>query len=84
MPKVKPGRYLHYKGKPYQVIDIATHSETLEPMVVYRPLHGEGKLWVRPLYLFIEPVEVEGEKIDRFEYMGEGDASEQPVATGTA
>ncbi len=81
MQKVKPGRYLHYKGKPYQVIDIAIHSETLEPMVVYRPLYGECKLWVRPLYLFIEPVEVNGEKIDRFEYMGEEGASEQLIAT---
>ncbi len=84
MQKVKPGRYLHYKGRPYQVIEIATHSETLEPMVVYRPLYGEGKLWVRPLYLFIEPVEVNGEAIDRFEYLGEEDASERPITIGSA
>jgi len=74
MPKIKPGRYVHYKGKPYQVIDMATHSETLEPMVVYRPLYGDQSLWVRPASMFNESVEVNGELIARFEYIGEEDS----------
>lgn len=45
---IKLGKYRHFKGNEYEVLDFATHSETLEPMVVYRPLYGEGKLWVRP------------------------------------
>ena len=74
MPTIKPGRYVHYKGKPYQVIDVATHSETLEPMVVYRPLYGDQSLWVRPATMFSESVEVNGELIARFEYIGEADS----------
>ena len=66
MPILKPGRYRHYKGKDYQVIDIATHSETLETLVVYRPLYGEGALWVRPLAMFSEDVQVEGQNLPRF------------------
>ena len=66
MPILKPGRYRHYKGKDYQVIDIATHSETLETLVVYRPLYGEGALWVRPLSMFSEDVQVEGQSLPRF------------------
>ena len=63
---LKPGRYRHFKGGEYQVIDIARHSETEEDMVVYRPLYGAGKLWVRPLHMFIEPVEKDGETMPRF------------------
>ncbi|VAW90280.1 hypothetical protein MNBD_GAMMA18-2332 [hydrothermal vent metagenome] len=74
MPTIKLGRYVHYKGKPYQVIDVATHSETLEPMVVYRPLYGDQSLWVRPATMFSESVEVNGELIARFEYIGEADS----------
>lgn len=66
MPLLKPGRYRHYKGKDYQVIDVATHSETLETLVVYRPLYGEGALWVRPLSMFSEDVQVEGQSLPRF------------------
>ena len=57
---LKPGKYRHYKNKLYQVIEVAIHSETMEEMVVYRPLYGEGKLWVRPLDVFLETVEVKG------------------------
>ncbi|MBM6828639.1 DUF1653 domain-containing protein [Anaerotignum lactatifermentans] len=60
------GTYLHYKGKEYRVEGVAKHSETLEEMVVYRQLYGEGGLWVRPLAMFLEEVEVQGEKIPRF------------------
>ncbi len=60
------GKYRHYKGNDYEVIGVATHSETREPMVVYRPLYGEGALWVRPLAIFIEDVTVDGKSVPRF------------------
>lgn len=58
--------YKHYKGKLYQVIDMATHSETLEEMVVYRQLYGEKSLWVRPLVMFLENININGELRPRF------------------
>lgn len=66
---IKPGKYKHYKGKEYEVIGIARHSETLEELVVYRALYGEGGMWVRPLAMFMEEVEVDGVKVPRFYYM---------------
>lgn len=63
---VEPGRYRHYKGNYYEVIGTARHSETEEPMVVYRPLYGDGGLWVRPEAMFLEEVEVEGVTMPRF------------------
>ena len=57
---IRPGRYRHFKGKEYQVLGLATHSETLEPMVVYRALYGEGGLWVRPAAMWNETVERDG------------------------
>lgn len=62
-----PGIYRHYKGMDYQVLDVARHSETEEQLVVYRALYGERGLWVRPLSMFEETVEVEGELVARFE-----------------
>jgi len=64
---VTPGVYRHYKGKLYDVIGIATHSETGERLVVYRPQYGERALWVRPLAMFTETVLVEGVGRPRFE-----------------
>jgi len=66
---LKPGKYRHYKNKLYQVIEVAIHSETMEEMVVYRPLYGEGKLWVRPLNMFLETIEIKGVTILRFEFI---------------
>ncbi|WP_026970729.1 DUF1653 domain-containing protein [Aliagarivorans marinus] len=67
-----PGRYRHYKGNEYQVIDTVIHSETEELMVLYRPLYGEGKLWVRPLTMFVEDVTLEsGERVPRFALLHE-------------
>lgn len=63
---VPTGRYRHYKGNEYEVIGIAKHSETLEPMVVYRPLYGEGGLWVRPAAMFAENVIIDGKTQPRF------------------
>jgi hypothetical protein len=63
---VGPGTYRHYKRNLYEVIGVAAHSETEEPMVVYRALYGERGLWVRPLEMFAEDVQLEGESIRRF------------------
>lgn len=69
---MKPGKYKHYKGKLYEVIGTARHSETLEELVVYKALYQkEGEnLWVRPLQMFLEEVEIEGIKKPRFEFLG--------------
>lgn len=69
--EIKPGRYRHFKGKEYEVIGVASHSETLEPMVVYRALYGEGGLWVRPAAMWSEQVDREGYSGPRFMYIGE-------------
>ena len=66
-----PGRYRHFKGNEYQVIGMARHSETEEEMVVYRPLYGEGGLWVRPAAMWAEEVERDGKRQPRFAYIGE-------------
>jgi hypothetical protein len=71
---LKPGKYRHYKGKEYEVIGVAKHSETLEDMVVYKALYESDKfdmdqLWVRPLSIFTEKISVEGKEISRFEYV---------------
>lgn len=71
METLKPGLYRHYKNKNYQVLGVATHSETLEKLVVYRALYGEKGLWVRPLKMFLEKVEVEGKMVPRFLFIGE-------------
>ena len=67
---LKVGKYRHYKGKEYEVIGIAKHSETLEELVVYQALYGERGVWVRPMKMFFEEVEVDGKKMPRFEYIG--------------
>ncbi len=64
--KVKPGIYRHYKGKTYQVIGEAIHSETLEPVIVYRALYGEYGLWVRPKAMFCEHILLDGRNVPRF------------------
>lgn len=74
MNKINKGIYEHYKGKRYEVIDVAYHSETLEAMVVYKMLYAsdfpQGTLWVRPLSMFTEHVAVNGMKTPRFRYIG--------------
>lgn len=69
--KIKLGRYRHYKGGEYQLIGIAHHSETLEDMAVYRALYGDGELWVRPLSMWCEKVDVDGISVSRFTYIGD-------------
>ena len=67
---ISPGRYRHFKGNEYEVIGIARHSEDESPMVVYRPLYGEGGLWVRPASMWNETVTREGKTFRRFEKIG--------------
>ncbi len=69
-PTLRPGRYRHFKGKDYEVLGVARHSEGLEDMVVYRPLYGESGLWVRPLSMFVEEVERDGVRLPRFRFIG--------------
>ncbi len=64
--EIKPGKYRHFKGKEYEVLGLATHSETLETMVVYRPLYGERGIWVRPASMWNEIVERDGKSFRRF------------------
>ena len=66
LPHIPVGRYRHYKGQHYEVVGLARHSETLEPMVVYRALYGEHGLWVRPAYMWSEQVVREGQSQPRF------------------
>ncbi len=65
----KPGRYRHYKGRDYIVIDVARHSETEERLVVYRTDYGDCSLWVRPLEMFMESVVIDGETRPRFAFI---------------
>ncbi len=69
--EIKLGKYRHFKGKEYEVLSIARHSETLEPMVVYRALYDEGGVWVRPAEMWNERVEKDGKSLKRFSYIGE-------------
>jgi hypothetical protein len=70
MAEIKTGHYRHFKGGEYEVLCVAKHSETLEEMVVYRALYGEGGVWVRPASMWNEKVEREGKSFPRFEYIG--------------
>ncbi|MBR7008154.1 MAG: DUF1653 domain-containing protein [Ruminococcus sp.] len=69
--EIKTGKYRHFKGNVYEVIAIAKHSETLEEMVVYRALYGQGDVWVRPAAMWNETVERDGKTFRRFEYIGQ-------------
>jgi hypothetical protein len=66
LPAIAPGRYRHYKGGEYEVVCVVRHSETLEPMVLYRPLYNDSGLWVRPFDMFVGQVEIGGVVLQRF------------------
>jgi hypothetical protein len=66
------GRYRHFKGNEYEVLDVALHSETQEPMVVYRRLSDPDQLWVRPLHMWSEHVDRDGYSGPRFAWIGHG------------
>ncbi len=68
---LKPGKYRHFKDNEYELIYVATHSETLEPMVVYRALYGQRGIWVRPASMWTEQVHRDGYSGPRFQYIGE-------------
>lgn len=72
MQEFKLGIYRHFKGNLYKALYVALDSETLEEMVVYKALYGEGKIWVRPLAMWNQTVEdKEGNKVKRFEFLSE-------------
>ena len=72
MKQLRKGFYRHYKGKMYEVLGVAHHSETLEELVVYKALYltkyGRNSLWVRPKKMFLETVSVDGKSVQRFQY----------------
>ena len=69
LPELRPGRYRHYKGGEYEVVGVVRHSETLEPLVLYRPLYNATGLWVRPYEMFCGQVEHEGRLQRRFAFI---------------
>lgn len=71
MEEIRPGRYRHFKGKEYEVLFLAKHSETLEEMVVYRQLYGEHGVWVRPASMWNETVERDGVSFSRFTFVSD-------------
>ena len=71
MPILKKGRYKHYKGQYYEVIDIVQHSEDESFLVLYRPLYGEGKLWVRPFEMFVGTVTKNDKEYQRFSFVAD-------------
>lgn len=72
LPTLPAGRWQHHKGAFYEVLGVVRHSETLDALVLYRPLEGDGTLWVRPFDMFTEQVEVQGQPVPRFKYLGAG------------
>ena len=66
---IKTGLYEHYKGNNYEVIDTVIHSESDETLVLYRPLYGERKLFVRPFDMFFETITIEGKEVERFKFI---------------
>ena len=71
MEEIKLGKYRHFKGNEYEVIALAKHSETLEPLVVYRALYGAGEVWVRPASMWNETIEKDGKLYRRFTFIEE-------------
>ncbi len=67
----RPGRYRHYKGKEYRVLHLARHSETEEELVVYQLLYGDFSWWVRPRAMFLEQVEINGQRVPRFAFVAD-------------
>jgi hypothetical protein len=70
LPSIALGRYRHYKGGEYEVLGVVRHSESLEPMVLYRPLYNDSGSWVRPFAMFLEELEIDGQRVRRFAPMG--------------
>ena len=75
MNHIPLGIYRHYKGNEYEVVGFAKHSETLEDMVIYKALYGDIGIWVRPISMWDNPIEIDGKTKKRFEYIGSGENS---------
>ncbi len=71
LPPATPGRYRHYKGLDYQLLGVVRHSETLEPLVLYRPLYRASGDWVRPYTMFFGDVVIDGIRQPRFARIGD-------------
>jgi hypothetical protein len=71
LPTLPLGRYRHYKGGEYEVIGVVRHSETEEPLVLYRPLYNDSGWWVRPFAMFVEQIEIDGRLQPRFAVVAE-------------
>ncbi len=71
MEELQKGRYRHFKGREYEVLHVATHSETMDKMVVYRQLYGDFAIWVRPLQMFTETVQWQDQAVQRFCFIGD-------------
>ena len=71
MSEFQKGKYRHFKGNLYEVVDLVHHSETQEPLVLYRALYGDHGLWVRPLEMFFETIERDGKTMQPFEPVSE-------------
>jgi len=71
MPTIRKGKYKHYKGNLYEVLDVVQHSEDESYLVLYRPLYGERKLWVRPFDMFVEKVSINNKECERFAFVSE-------------
>ena len=69
LPTIALGRWRHYKGLDYEVLGVVRHSETLEPLVLYRPLYKDSGTWVRPYAMFLERVEINGRLQPRFQFL---------------
>ncbi len=80
--ETRPGRYRHYKGLDYEVLGTVRHSETLEPMTLYRALYGARGLWVRPAAMFSEEVTIDGVRQPRFAWVGEASPETGTSAQG--
>lgn len=69
LPTLQLGTYRHYKGNLYEVLGVVRHSETLAPLVLYRPMQGDGTIWVRPFEMFVESIEIQGVRQPRFAHI---------------
>ncbi len=79
--RIIAGKYMHFKGKEYEVLGVAKHSETLEDFVVYKALYGKREIWIRPKSMFLEKVSWKGRRVPRFKPMLKGSNTESKAHT---
>jgi hypothetical protein len=83
LPHIELGHYRHYKGGEYAVVSVVRHSESLEPLVLYRPLYNDSGMWVRPFAMFLEPVEHAGRSQPRFSLVTAGASATEAELAAT-